>query len=214
LYTLEGIANMIRPLLSSAVLALTMVGAGHAATIGNGGFEAPGTFSGGFTTLGAGSSDLIGWTIEEGSIDLINTYWNASECDYSVDMSGNGPATISTTITDLVIGNRYMVSFDMAANPDGAPITKLLDVAVDMFAGQFSVNSAGNPVTWVLKTFEFVASSTTASLSFSSAPNGSGPFGPALDNVRVALVPVPAAGLMLLAGLGGLAALRRRKIAA
>lgn len=45
-------------------------------------------------------------------------------------------------------------------------------------------------------------------------PNTSSNDGFDVDSVSIAAVPLPAAGLMLLAGLGGLAALRRRKTAA
>jgi choice-of-anchor C domain-containing protein len=200
---------MIRSFISAAAVTLALGSGVSAATITNGSFEAPGTFSGNFTTLGAGDLSLTGWSIDSGSIDLINGYWPASDGAYSVDMSGNSPATISTVITGLVAGFRYLISFDMAANTDGLPFTKLLDVAIGTFSGQYAATDA--PPEWTTYSFDFVASAASQTLSFSSVDDGPGFYGAALDNVQIATVPVPAAGLMLLAGLGGLAALRRRK---
>jgi choice-of-anchor C domain-containing protein len=181
-----------------------------AATITNGSFEAPGTFSGSFTTLGAGDPSLTGWSIDSGSIDLINTYWNAAEGDYSIDMSGDGPATISTIISELSIGYRYLITFDVGANPDAEPDIKLLDATIGGFTGQYTAPRAGRPLNWTSYALEFIATAATQTLSFSSAANGINPYGPALDNVEIATVPVPATGMMLLLALGGLVAMRRR----
>jgi hypothetical protein len=66
---------------------------------------------------------------------------------------------------------------------------------------------------WQTKYFNFVAASAAdLTLTFASAVAGT--FGPALDNVRISAVPLPAAGLLLLGGLGGLGFVSRKRKAA
>ena len=57
--------------------------------VANGSFEQAGGFSGGFTTLGAGSTVMPGWKVTSGSVDLLNAYGQAADGGYSLDMSGN-----------------------------------------------------------------------------------------------------------------------------
>ena len=68
--------------------------------------------------------------------------------------------------------------------------------------------------TFLRLSFSFVAGSNAETLTFAdTGPVATDNGGPVLDNVTVSQVPVPAAGLLLLGALGGLAALRRRKAA-
>lgn len=206
---------MLKPLFYLTSLAVCLTGgAAAAATIVNGGFEAPGSFSGSYMTLHAGSSDLSGWAIESGSIDLINTLWQHSEGQYSIDLSGQGPGVISTSLTGLQAGSSYALSFDMAANPDGRPSDKALQVDVAGLSQMFASTSSGNrqAMNWVTFTLVFTATQSDEVLRFSSLTDTS--YGPTLDNVRFAsAVPLPAGGLLLLGALGGLAGWRRRKAA-
>jgi hypothetical protein len=62
---------------------------------------------------------------------------------------------------------------------------------------------------WTTYSLTFTAAGTSTNLIFASQVPGA--YGPALDNVRISAVPLPAGGLLLLGALGGFAALRRRK---
>jgi choice-of-anchor C domain-containing protein len=200
-------------LLAALALCAAFSGAASAATVTNGSFEGPGTFTGTFQTIGAGSGALTGWTVNSGNIDLIRTYWASAAGNYSLDMTGNRAGTISQTVTGLIAGRNYILSFAMAGNPDRAG-AKILTASVGATSQVFSFDSTGktrNAMGWTTMTMGFTAAASSQILRFVSG--SSGVHGAALDDVKIDLapVPLPAAGALLLAGLGGLALLRRRK---
>lgn len=200
-------------------------GVAQAATIQNGSFET-GPAPGGFSTLGTGNTAITGWTVTSGNIDYIGSYWVASDGSRSLDMTGDQRGAISTTITDLIVGRTYELLFDLSGNPAGQPAAKQLDVTLSspftMASYTYNITTAGNTTSdmrWVTQMLSFVATSTSTLLTFAAGNGGGGGaccYGPALDNVRVELapVPLPAGGVLLLSGLAGVAALRRRRKAA
>lgn len=178
--------------------------------ITNGGFESS-SFSGGFTTFAAGSSGLTGWTIGQDSVDLINTYWAPSSGKYSLDLSGNQDGTISQSFS-TVVGQKYVVSFDMAANPDDrADPVKLMQVGLSQ-QPVYEFSSVGHThsnMGWTTQSFSFVATSTSSTLHFASMQDSAG--GVALDNISVSAVPEPETYALFLAGLGLMGAIARRR---
>jgi choice-of-anchor C domain-containing protein len=178
----------------------------------NGSFEQAGGFSGGFETLGAGSTAMPGWKVTSGSVDLINGYWQAADGGYSLDMSGNSAGTIAQTLTGLVAGKKYLLSFDLASNPTGPAGLKSLTASVGGTSGVFTFDPAGHTTSamgWQTEKLLFTATGPTTVLSFASGSNSA--WGPALDNVSVASVPVPLGALFVLSGLGSILLLRRRR---
>jgi choice-of-anchor C domain-containing protein len=193
--------------------AVLLAGSAQAAIIVNGSFE-QGPNPGDFTTLGAGDTQITGWTVTSGSIDYIGGYWNASDGVRSIDMSGDGPGAISQSFA-TISGRDYVVTFDFAGNPDDA-ITKLLDVSAGENFAQYSYSGTPRPLEWTPQVFNFFALGSQTTLTF--AGGNSGPWGAALDNVNVSLVavPEPATWAMLILGFGmvGAASRRRRTVVA
>ena len=186
----------------------------QAAAFSNGSFEL-GTDPGSLITLPAGSTDLTGWTVTSGTIDYTGSTWQASDGSRSLDLSGMQAGQIAQTF-DTILGATYQVLFDLAGNPAGDPVEKLLRVAATGSTSQdYSFDTTGKTVTamgWQTTAYSFTATSPSTTLLFTSLINT--PYGPALDNVRVSTdgvtsVPTPA----LLPGLIGMgvAAWRRRQ---
>ncbi len=179
-----------------------------AMSILNGSFE-QGTDPGAFQPLPAGSVNITSWEIIGDSVDYIGTLWMASDGLRSIDLNDLAIGGVQQAFaTD--IGQMYEVTFDMAGNPAGGDPIKVLNVSAGDNNQNFSfdtVESSFDFMNWDTRRFTFTATSTSTTLTFTAVSPP--PFGPALDNVDVHLVPEPSTGLLLGAALAGLAVYRR-----
>jgi len=211
----------VKPLnkrISLLVLGATMGVMAQAAPFQNGSFEtgpAPGSFS----NLAAGDTQITGWTVTGTSIDYIGTYWTAADGSRSLDLSGIGAGGVEQAF-DTIAGRTYRVRFALAGNTDCGPQVKTVRVlATGSAAVDYTFDTAGHSrpsnMGWATQTYTFTATGATTTLGFTSQDATN--CGPALDNVVVTDVtpaPVPTTsewGLMVLASLMGLAALRGRR---
>lgn len=203
-----------RLMLAGLVAVLALAPPGRAAPFTNGSFETASVNPGaGFATLPGGNTQINGWTVGGNSIDYIGGYWQPSSGSRSVDLSGNAAGSVSQTF-DTIAGVPYLVTFDIAGNPDSGP--KIADMSVQATGNalqNYSFNTAGQSLAnmgWESRSYSFVATGSSTTLTFTSLETN--PYGPALDNVAVAAVPEP--GSLALFGLAGLTAAayyRRRK---
>ena len=169
------------------------------------------------------------WQIDFGQVDIINTLWDGSDADTlkndaSVDMNGSLGGGISQVFATTV-GALYHVSFDIAGNYAGAPVTKHMDAKVAgvtlpnaaIVSNHYTFDVTGKSATnmgWESRGFDFIATESTTRISFASTITGNA--GMALDNVEVTLgtaatVPEPETYAMMLAGLGLLGFVARRR---
>ncbi len=183
---------------------LAFVPAVIANLVNNGSFES-GINPGAYTTINAPNSTAIpGWTVDFGSVDYIGSYWTASQGTRSLDMGGNGDGGISFSATLATTpGQAYLLSFDMAGNPD-RKTDKILDVTVGSDTTTFWFYSSDigtrSSMNWETNHLYFTATSDSTDLRFQSATGTA--WGPALDNVSVEAVPAPGAALLVVIGLG------------
>jgi len=207
----------------------------HAEFITNGGFELQ-DVSGTFSTLNAGSTVLTGWTVLNGGIDLINTYWEGFPSNtQSVDLNATSPGGVRQTVQGLTTGQQYVLSFYYSGNPDLALrnqdsyLTKILNVswnpdgvASDLaWSYTYTVPSPGqhlpSPMNWI-QAHTTVTAGTNNVLTFSGG--NSGPCGATLDFVSMSeadplnySVPEPTSLALLPLALTGLMFWRRRRTA-
>ena len=205
----------VRNILLGLALAFGGSTAAHAVTIVNGDFEqGPAVGAGGFTTITAGNG-LPGWTINDGSVDYIGSYWTgqAGAGSHSLDLNGNDEGTISQTIQGLTSGVTYVISFFISGNPDGGNATKKAGLTL---GGSFapvtytlsSTNSTTN-MNWEERTYSFVATSATALLVLTSRSEGA--YGLAVDNFSISAAPDAATWLTMILGFGLVGAAMRRR---
>jgi choice-of-anchor C domain-containing protein len=195
------------------------VGAHAAATILNGSFEtnASSIPAGGFTTVFAGDSTTIAdWTVDTGSVDWVGTYWQAANGIASIDLSGNGPGSISQTITGLTTGHEYQISFWLAGNPDGGPANKTGTINVTAGPSGYGfaypvISQTRANMDYVPETLDFTATGASTVLTFASTTATA--YGPVIDNVSIASIPEASTWVMMVLGFAGLgyAGFRSRK---
>ena len=148
----------------------------------NGDFE-QGQFFPWETTFGtrlAGSSRIDNWTIDSGSVDHIINYWNGygGAGSKSIDLNGLSAGAISQVLT-TVPGQRYLLSFQMAGNPDGPDYIKTMNVSLSDVIGTIksapfafyaigSTTGALGDMRWSEYLMTFTARETSTTLAFQS----------------------------------------------
>ena len=180
------------------------------------------------------------WIVTDGSVDWVESLWQAGSGSRSIDMDGfQGRGTIRTKdALNTEAGAIYLVTFDMSGNP-GMPNLpafydplKQLEVSAADETVYFKFDAGGlfntfQDMKWVQMAFTFVASGNDYLTFRSMTPDNSNPFayswGAALDDVSVVLlelppppppiteIPEPGTSLSLLGGLALLAFNRRRR---
>jgi len=171
--------------------------------------------SGAFDTYNSTFSGITGWDVTNGSVDHVGSLWEADDGSQSVDLVGAGfDGAISQTVSGLIAGGLYRLSWAESGNPGLPQNARSMGITVGSMPTVFNtIDITGNSeadMNWVVRSLEFRAESADVTITFSSG-TGDQAKGAALDNVTLAPVPLPAAGLLMLAGLGGIAGLRRRK---
>jgi choice-of-anchor C domain-containing protein len=160
----------------------------------------------------AGNSGINGWTIGGHSVDVVGIVgWTASNGAWSIDLSGVGAGSLSQSF-DTVAGTSYQVTFDLGGNFYGGPNIKTGVVSAAGSSQSLSFNNAASTATnmgWMHQSFTFVATEASTALSFTSTTDGNA--GIALDNITITPVPEPETYAMMLAGLGLLGVVARRR---
>ncbi len=193
------------------IAALTIAGALALGTAGTAGASVvfSDTFNYGSTTvLNAGSSVFGGnWTISNGTVDYLaqgssfgSLCTTASNC---VDLDGSTRSSGLFATTMTFGPGKYLVSFDMTGSGRGTTETG----SVMLGSASYGYNLGSSDV--LHGSFWATVTGAPVSLAFQNA--GGDNVGAILQSVSVSTVPVPAAGVMLLAGLGALGALRRKR---
>jgi len=187
--------------------------------VSNGSFETADSSGGGvgFVTR-TQSNPIDGWLVLA-DVDQVRELWAPADGDQSVDLNATNMGRIAQQLT-TVAGAIYELSFMIAGNPTAGypPTMKEMRAAVaDTPTGAY--NSAKNYVFdvsqqdndnmgWRQETWLFTAVDTTTWLRFEGITGG--PCGVAIDDVDVELVQLPEPATLLVFGLGGLLAWRKR----
>lgn len=226
------LTQSIRAAVACAALSVTVsLPASAASIVTNGSFETgvPGNvgglnFNSNFNNLNTSGSSwdvwkkLNGWTslsgpgIEVQSNRTLGTI-DAQEGTRYVELDSNGNSSMGQNVA--LQAGRYLLSFWYSPRTSD-PKTNGIEYSVGSLVSGAVTN--GNPVgaaagTWTLVSALFTVKNAGSYLLAFGASGRNDTYGGLIDNVAIdpAPVPLPAAGVGLLLGLGSLAAMRRRR---
>ena len=149
----------------------------------NGSFE-----RGGNRLFNIGSTEIEGWKVVRGSVDIVGPDWQSSGGSYCLDLEGEAAfGGVSQTFATTP-GQSYLVRFDMAGNPEGPPKTKKMRIQAVGQSADFSIDIVGRDrrnVGWQTHSWRFTATEPKTTIEFFSLGTVGGDYGPLLDNVSV-----------------------------
>jgi choice-of-anchor C domain-containing protein len=200
----------------SAPATVTIAIAATQNLLSNGSFEqGPAIPSGAsYVTIPAGSSALTGWTVTGQNVDYIGPGWAVAHGVRAIDLDGDNALGGVQQGFSTIPGRTYVVSFALAGNPGGPPTIKQLRFSVDGQVHDLTFDSTGRSfpdLGWQRRSFVFVASGSTATVSFVSRSPARNSYGALIDDVVVVSQPPsaqPPTDLYAYAILGNLVTLR------
>ncbi len=212
----------------AAFVAAIMTGSGQAQQlIQNGSFESPG-FTGTNATYSQFSQGISNWTVSGtgnvllhktpglGNVLSNQTFNFAQNGAYYLDLSGSGNKASIYQDFATTAATLYTLSFYIGASDNSIP-APTINVQLNggaLLNTTFTPSAPGSNINWALQTLTFTADSATTRLTFRGVSTpGVDDNASFVDSVSVVAVPEPSTfGLVMVAGLGGLLASRRRSL--
>ncbi len=202
---------MAASLLATAAVANAQLAIDSFADIGSATLGGSGGW-GGYTSGAGYTSMLARWEVTFGNVDIVPSSFPSpqavSAVSSSVDQSGFTVGGMRQTFTTS-IGHLYTHGFDYTGNSAGSAVAGMNTVNPVPLGFDIVSASSGSPIQWLTHTDAFAALTTTTPLSRSSITSGSG--GVLLDNASVTAVPETRSIALLLAALGVVGFLARRR---
>ena len=163
-----------------------------------------------------------GWSVTSGAVDIVGPGYFPEICsidgDRCIDLDGsrNAAGRMQTaTGFALTAGANFTLSFDYSWNYFNQQFPNTMTFGVGGFSQSLTTSGTRSqlPTPYTSLSFSFTGDGSTGSIFFDHQGGVNG--GIVIDNVRLvgaeaSPVPLPAGLPLLLAGLGGLALLRRR----
>jgi choice-of-anchor C domain-containing protein len=141
-----------------------------------------------FVWLNEGDKQIKGWTVSQGQLSYVGSYWEHADGKHSLDMHGGpGFGGIKQTFATKK-GQKYRVIFAMAGNPLGMVSVKKLGVRAAGQEVEFTFDTTGKTIQemgWTTQVWDFVARESKTTLEFRTHMTEDGDCGPALDRVSV-----------------------------
>ena len=145
----------------------------------------------GYLPLDKGSTDITGWVVTRGQIDLHANHVKAAKGRRSIDLNGSpGVGGIQQAIK-TVKGKKYVLLFMFAGHPgkvEADEPEKVLGVDIGDETKTFKFDTTGHTkaqLGWVEKRVEFTAAGDKTTIEFYSLSKLDRYCGPAIDDVRV-----------------------------
>nr|WP_250566239.1 choice-of-anchor C family protein [Adonisia turfae] len=152
----------------------------------NGGFEDGPDPGNSFINVESGATTIPNWTVTDGQVDLVGApFYQPADGSISLDLNGFITGEVQQTI-DTTVGERYLLTFDLAANPRGTPAVKMGQVEVAGVTADLSYDISGQSagsLDYVPTSLEFIATDAQTVLKFKSLIPGTA--GLSIDNVSV-----------------------------
>jgi len=171
-------------LLAASILAPSV----WAAVIMQSSFEQP-DIGGSYAAYLAGS-EVDGWVVESGSIEVVGTYWQAAAGKQSVDLSGiwDWAGTIYRDVP-TVPGRQYKLRFALAGNPEDGAVKEMKAFWDGAEVADLTYDTKDRSFTsmgWEYHEYVLTASTNVTRIKFQSLTLNF--LGPVIDDVSVSEV--------------------------
>ncbi len=186
--TFSGLSSEGHPNTGVLIDTVSVTPLSSGSLVEGGGFEALQAPVGGWIPVTPGSS-IGAWTVGGSGVDLQeNTHRGlgngGAEGQSNVDLRGTNSGSVTQTITGLVPGNTYTLTFNHAIH-DLAGGSAIANVSIANFDETFTSTIVGS-IDWASATYSFTANSATETLVFSGISSaGNMNTGVLIDNVII-----------------------------